>query len=94
MVATVAEEESGSTFRETCLATELKPTMLHGATPAETCFAALLHISFRYRKVSTCNCGPRHSGYNVLMLIPSPCPKPQNAVFTEGEFSGITCQTI
>ena len=23
-----------------------KPTMLHGATPAETCFAALLHTSF------------------------------------------------
>ena len=34
--ATVAEVESGSTFRETCLATEVqksftKPTMLHGA---------------------------------------------------------------
>ena len=34
----VAEVKSGSTFRETCLATEVrksftKPTMLHGATP-------------------------------------------------------------
>ena len=47
----VAEVESGSTFRETCLATEgrksfTKPTMLHGAMPAETCFAAPLHTSF------------------------------------------------
>ena len=47
----VAEVESGSTFRETCLATEAqksftKPTMLHGATPAETRFAAPLHTSF------------------------------------------------
>ena len=45
IVATVAEVESGCTFRETCLATEVKksftkPTMLHGATPAETCFAS------------------------------------------------------
>ena len=39
----VAEVESGSTFRETCLVTA---TMLHGATPAETCFAASLHTSF------------------------------------------------
>ena len=48
---TVAEVESGSTFRETCLATEVrksftKPTMLHDAKPAETCFAAPLHTSF------------------------------------------------
>ena len=47
----VAEVESGSTFRETCLATEVrksftKPTMLHGASPAETYFAAPLHTSF------------------------------------------------
>ena len=47
----VAELESGSTFRETCLATEvqesiMKPTMLHGSRPAETCFAASLHTSF------------------------------------------------
>ena len=47
----VAEVESGSTFRETCLATEVrksftKPTMLHGAMPADTCFAAPLHTSF------------------------------------------------
>ena len=47
----VAEVESGSTFRETCLATKVrksftKPTMLHGATPAETCFAAPWHTSF------------------------------------------------
>ena len=51
IVATVAKVESGSTFREICLATEvqksfLKPTMLHGATPAETCFASSLHTSF------------------------------------------------
>ena len=48
--ATVAEVESGSTFRETCLATEVrksftKPTMLNGATPADTCFAAPFHTS-------------------------------------------------
>ena len=47
----MAVEESGSTFHETCLATEVqksftKPTMLHGATPAETCFAAPLDTSF------------------------------------------------
>ena len=47
----VAEVESGSTFRKTCFATDIqksftKPTMLHGATPAETCFAAPLHTSF------------------------------------------------
>ena len=47
----VAEVESGSTFRETCLATEArksstKPTMLHGAMPAESCFAKPLHTSF------------------------------------------------
>ena len=51
IVATVAEVESGSTFRETCLATEVrksfrKLTMLHGATPAETCFTVPLHTSF------------------------------------------------
>ena len=49
--ATVAEVESGSTFGETCLATEIqkcftKPTMLHGATPPETCFATPLHTGF------------------------------------------------
>ena len=48
---TVAEVESSSTFRETCLATKIrksfmKPTMLHGATPGETFFAILLHTSF------------------------------------------------
>ena len=47
----IAEVESGSTFHETCLTTEVrksftKPTMLHGATPAETCFTAPLHTSF------------------------------------------------
>lgn len=36
----IAEVESGSTFHETCLTTEVrksftKPTMLHSATPAE-----------------------------------------------------------
>ena len=46
IAATVAEVESGSTFRETCLATEVqnsftKPTMLlHGAMAPEICFAA------------------------------------------------------
>ena len=45
------EVESGSTSRETCLATDVrkrftKPTMLHGATPAETCFGTPLHTSF------------------------------------------------
>jgi len=44
IVVTVAKVESGSPFRETCLATEAvksftKPTMLHGVTPEETCFA-------------------------------------------------------
>ena len=47
----VAEVESGSTFRETCLATEVrksftKPTMLYSATPAEICFAAPLRTNF------------------------------------------------
>ena len=48
----VAEVREGcSTFPETCLATEIqqsfmKPTMLHGAMPAETCFAVLLHRIF------------------------------------------------
>ena len=51
IVATVAEVESDPTFRETCLATKVqksftKLTMLHGATPAETCFASSLHASF------------------------------------------------
>ena len=46
-----AEVESGSTFRETYLATEVrkrfeKLTMVHDATPAETYFAAPLHTSF------------------------------------------------
>ena len=41
----VAEIDSSSTLRDTCLATEvqksfMKLTMLHGATPAETCFTA------------------------------------------------------
>ena len=47
----VAQVESRSTFRETCLATEVrkssaKPTLLHGTTPAETCFATPLYTSF------------------------------------------------
>ena len=47
----VAVVESGSTLREPCLATEVrksftKPTMLHSATPAETCFAVPVHTSF------------------------------------------------
>lgn len=51
MVATVAEIDSSSTLRDTCLATEVqksftKPTMLKGATPAETCFAAPWQLSF------------------------------------------------
>ena len=44
IAATVAEVESGFTFRETCLATTVqksftKPTTLHGAMPPETCFS-------------------------------------------------------
>ena len=51
MVATVAEIDSGSTLHGTCLMTEVqksftKPTILHGATPAETCFETPLHVSF------------------------------------------------
>ena len=51
MVVTVAEIDSGFTLRDTCLAAEVqksftKPTILHGATPAETCFPASLRISF------------------------------------------------
>ena len=48
IVANVAEVESCSTFRKTCLATEVreghtKPIMLQCATPtAETCFAACI----------------------------------------------------
>ena len=47
----VAEVENGFTFRETCLATHVRKSfaqlsMLHGATPAETCFAVPLHTSF------------------------------------------------
>ena len=59
----VAEVESRSTFRETCLATEVrksitKPTMLHGATRAETCFAAPLHTSFslKFQRVTGLRC--------------------------------------
>ena len=42
IIATVAEVESGSTFRKSCLATKVqkfftKPTMLDGAMPPETC---------------------------------------------------------
>ena len=59
-VATVAEIDSGSTLHDTCLITEVqksfeKPTILHGATPAETCFAAPLHVSQGHLRVSTCN---------------------------------------
>ena len=47
----LAEIDSSSTLRDTCLETEVqksftKPTILHGATPAETCLTALLHMSF------------------------------------------------
>ena len=53
LLRTVAKVESGSTFLETCIATEIrksfmKPTLLHGGTPAETCFIAPLHTSFSY----------------------------------------------
>jgi len=62
IVANVAEVESGSTFRETCLVTKvqktfMKLTMLHGATPAEICFASSLHMHKFQLKVSTCNNG-------------------------------------
>ena len=48
IVAIVAEVGSGSTFGETCLATEVQKVSgnLHGATPVETCFATPLHTSF------------------------------------------------
>ena len=59
IAAIVAEVESGSTYRATvtfslnlsCNRSEIqkrftKPTMLHGAMPPETCFAAPLHTSF------------------------------------------------
>ena len=51
MVATVAEIDSGSTLHDTCLTTEVqksftKPTIFHGATPAEFFFAAPLQVSF------------------------------------------------
>ena len=56
MVATVAEIDSGSTLHDTCLTTEVqksftKPTILHGATPAEirSAIARQFHL-----KVSTC----------------------------------------
>ena len=50
IVVTVAEVESGSTFRETFLTKEVKwclekLTMLQGATPSETWFATSLHTS-------------------------------------------------
>ena len=46
----VAEVESGSTFREAFLVTEVQEsyktrTMLHSATPAETCFSSKLRRS-------------------------------------------------
>ena len=51
LLQAVAEVENVSTLCETCLATEVrksftKHTILHCATPAETCFAAPLHTSF------------------------------------------------
>ena len=54
VAANVEEVESGSTFRETCLATKAqtsftKPTMIHGATIAETCFASSLHTGFNVK---------------------------------------------
>ena len=57
--ATVAEVENGSTFGETCLATEVqkcftKPTMLHGAT--QNMFRNAVAHKFQL-KVSTCNSG-------------------------------------
>ena len=60
IVATVAEVESGYTFRETCFATEIKKRFhetdqLHGAIPPElTCFAAplLLRFSYKFQRVT------------------------------------------
>ena len=51
IIAANAEEETDSPFCKTCQAMEgqksfMKPTMLHAAMSAETCFAALLCISF------------------------------------------------
>ena len=56
IVLTVAEVKSGSTFRETCLATEVqkvsrKPTMLHVSL-----FRSAVARKFQL-KVSTCNSG-------------------------------------
>ena len=68
----VTDVESGSTFRETCLATEVrksftKPTMLQGATSAETCFA----VAHKFQlKVSTCNGGFRVSTIGNIITIP------------------------
>ena len=50
IVATVAEIDCGSSLHDTRLATKVqktltKPALLHGVTPAETYFAASLHIS-------------------------------------------------
>ena len=64
--ATVAEIECGSTFRETCLATEIqksftKPSTLHGKMFPETCFAAPFQI-----KVSTCNSSFDHFVASLL----------------------------
>lgn len=44
-------ETNSSAFSETCLATKVqksftKTTMFHTTTPAETCFAVLLHMRF------------------------------------------------
>ena len=69
IVATVAEVESVSTFRETCLMQrkfkELqKPTMLHSATPGEL-FRSIVARKFQL-KVSTCNSGlERMSALNI-----------------------------
>ena len=51
MVETLAEIDGGSTLCDTLPQMEVqksftKSTMLHSATPAETCFTLPLHISF------------------------------------------------
>ena len=72
----IAEVEGGSTFHETCLATEvpktfMKLTMLCSATPAETCFATRLHTSFsqKFQRVTMALAVGRL--YRVLRILRS-----------------------
>ena len=71
------EVESGSTFRETCLATDVrksftKPTNLHGATPAETCFAAPLHTISEHLNLKKAGLASRNIVLKYITLC-QPC---------------------